>query len=218
MIELESGNFYHIYNRGINGCNLFYSVENYRHFLRLYQKYIDPVAETFAWALLKNHFHLLVRIRLESEVILSSLPIPKYDNMEDYDVKLRKPHLYFSDLFNAYCKAINKQEERTGALFERPFRRLLVDQPAYFRNIIIYIHKNPEKHGFTDNFRHYPWSSYGTILSLKPTRINRHKIIGWFNSIAEFESEHEVFQAYDLFKDFCLEPEEFMADKTVFKP
>lgn len=48
-IPLEYGKFYHIYNRGINGCNLFRDNENYEHFLYLYDKHISPVAETFAW-------------------------------------------------------------------------------------------------------------------------------------------------------------------------
>lgn len=47
-IPLENGKYYHIYNRGNNGIDLFYDKENYLHFLKLYQKYIDPIAETFA--------------------------------------------------------------------------------------------------------------------------------------------------------------------------
>jgi len=207
MVLLESGKFYHIYNRGINGCNLFYTIENYRHFLRLYEKYIDPIAETFAWVLLKNHFHLLVRIKLENEINLSSLPLPKYDDLENYQVKLRAPHLYFSDLFNAYSKAINKQEGRTGSLFERPFRRIHVDLPAYFRNVIVYIHRNPEHHGFSNNYKDYPWSSYGVILSIQPTHLKRSKVIGWFNGTAEFMTDHEKIQAWELFRNYIIESE-----------
>jgi putative transposase len=210
MIQLEAGKFYHIFNRGINGCNLFITKDNYRHFLHLYEKYIDPIAETFAWCLLRNHFHLLIRIRLENEIKLSSLPIPKYVDLEHFQVKLRQPHFYFSDLFNAYSKAINKQECRSGALFERPFKRLKVDHSEYFRNLIIYIHRNSELHGFTDNFKDYPWSSYGSIISVQPTRLNRQRVIGWFNSIAEFKSEHEIVPAYEVFKSFCLEAEDFV--------
>ena len=60
---LKEGIFYHIYNRGINSCNLFREPDNYEHFLELYDKYISPVAETFAWVLMPNHFHLLVRVK-----------------------------------------------------------------------------------------------------------------------------------------------------------
>lgn len=75
-IPLESGKFYHIYNRGINGCNLFYEPENYEYFLHLYDKYISPVAETYAWVLMRNHFHLLVRIKKEED-ILFMVPTPE---------------------------------------------------------------------------------------------------------------------------------------------
>jgi len=37
---LTYGNYYHIYNRGINGINLFYSHINYKQFLLLYEKYM----------------------------------------------------------------------------------------------------------------------------------------------------------------------------------
>jgi putative transposase len=66
---LEKGHYYHIYNRGINSCNLFVEPGNYEHFLRLYDKYITPVAEAYAWVLMPNHFHLLVKIRDVSEAI-----------------------------------------------------------------------------------------------------------------------------------------------------
>ena len=62
---LEFGQYYHIYNRGINGCDLFTSEENYQYFLNLYEKHIDPIAETFAWVLMPNHFHILIRLKDE---------------------------------------------------------------------------------------------------------------------------------------------------------
>lgn len=109
MINLEHGNYYHIYNRGVNRCNLYYTNENYRYFLRQYEKYIAPVADTYAWVLLKNHFHLLVRIKEISEINISQLPIPKKLRNLNIPVALKAPHLYFSDLFNAYAQAINIQ-------------------------------------------------------------------------------------------------------------
>ena len=53
--NLESGKYYHIYNRGINSENIFKENRNHEYFLMLYAKHIDPIAETFAWCLLKNH-------------------------------------------------------------------------------------------------------------------------------------------------------------------
>ena len=43
---LQTGKYYHIYNRGINSCDLFRENENYEYFMALYDKYISPVANT----------------------------------------------------------------------------------------------------------------------------------------------------------------------------
>jgi putative transposase len=205
MILLEPDKFYHVYNRGIDGCNLFYSNDNYQHFLRLYDKYIHPIADTFAWVLMKNHFHLLIRIKEESEININSLPIPTNAPEGDYVRTLKRSHLYFTDLFNAYSKAINKQRGRTGSLFERPFRRIHVDDPYYFKQLIVYIHNNPCHHGFTTESWNYPWSSYGTILSIKPTRLQREKVIGWFNGEGEFVNQHRLISSVDLFEKYIIE-------------
>jgi putative transposase len=205
MVLLEHGKYYHIYNRGNNRCNLFYTRENYRYFLRLYQKYIDPVAETYAWVLLQNHFHLLVRIKEKSEIDYNQLPIPVKEKFEKAERILKPPHLYFSDLFNAYCQAINKQEGRVGSLFQKSFKRILVDTPEYFTQLVSYIHCNPVHHGFTENYKDYPWSSYGTIISLAPTRLQREKVIGWFNGRGEFINQHTTIQCNDLFLNYLIE-------------
>ena len=60
--------YYHIYNRGTNRENIFVQERNYDHFMKLYAKTIGPVADTFAYCLLRNHFHLLVRIKSEEEI------------------------------------------------------------------------------------------------------------------------------------------------------
>lgn len=65
---LEFGKYYHIYNRGVNKCDVFKEPSNFKHFLNLYDKYVSLIAETYAWVLMKNHFHFLVRIRNEKEI------------------------------------------------------------------------------------------------------------------------------------------------------
>ena len=65
---LQYGQYYHIYNRGNSGGVLFHQERNYPYFLSLYAKYIEPIAETYAYCLMSNHFHLLVRIKAEEEL------------------------------------------------------------------------------------------------------------------------------------------------------
>ena len=60
---------YHIYNRGNNRENIFLQARNYTHFMNLYFKYIEPIAVTYAYCLLRNHFYLAVRIRSENKIL-----------------------------------------------------------------------------------------------------------------------------------------------------
>ncbi len=188
-IPLEYGKFYHIYNRGTNSCNLFYKNDNYEHFLHLYDKYISSVAETFAWVLMKNHFHLLVRIKKENEI---SFPknLRGFKNLEGLD-RINKQ---FSNLFNAYSKAINKRYHRTGSLFEHPFRRIPVNTNNQLRYLVYYIHHNPIHHGFCDHYLDYTWSSYLTMISPKETKLKRYEVLNWFNNKNNFVNCHTTEQ------------------------
>ena len=56
------GHFYHIYNRSVDRKPMFKNADNYQYFLRQYEHYLSEVIETYAYCLLGNYFHLLVRI------------------------------------------------------------------------------------------------------------------------------------------------------------
>ena len=61
--------YYHIYNRGVNGENIFVEERNYEYFLKLFAKHIEPVCDLFGYCMLRNHFHILVRVKSEEEII-----------------------------------------------------------------------------------------------------------------------------------------------------
>lgn len=187
-IPLEPDRYYHIYNRGINSCPIFKETTNYEHFLSLYDKYISPVAETHAWVLMGNHFHLLVRIKRHDEILKNP---QGFQNLEGLDVNLEKRiNQQFSNLFNAYTKAFNKRYFRTGSLFEHTFHRKHIDTDEYLRQVILYIHNNPVLHGFCSHAVEYPWSSYLTCTSDKATKLKRDEVIAWFGGKTNYEEEH----------------------------
>jgi putative transposase len=230
---LKHGNVYHIFNRGNNREDLFRMNEDYSHFLRLYEKYLEPIAETYSWCLLRNHFHLLVKIKSKEEIgyfnplyssrskdagrinnqdfdelkwqLISENEIALLDGIPKEKLKCPTPYRQFSHLFNAYSKYINLKYRRTGSLFEKNFRRICIKNPFYFKRLIIYIHKNPQHHRFTDNFRHYPWSSYQSIISIKPTKLKRNVVIGWFDDKARFVELHSNDSSLSLDCKFFLE-------------
>ena len=181
-VPLQYGKYYHIFNRGNNQENIFIEERNYRYFLRLYAKHIMPVSDTYAYCLLRNHFHFLVRIKTVEEQELTGLG--------DLSALPRKPSQQFSNLFNAYAKAFNKTYHRTGTLFQRPFGRIEVTSDSYFMQLVTYIHQNPQKHGFVNDFRTWPYSSYQALLSTKPTRLQRDDVLTWFQGVDHFEDVH----------------------------
>jgi len=177
---LEWGQTYHIYSRGNNREDLFFEERDYPYFLRLYGEHIYPIADTYAYCLLRNHFHLLVRVREQEEVAA----------LAGQTVAKRKPSQSFSNLFNAYTRTVNQSHGRTGSLFERPFGRKLVTSDGYLSWLVIYIHRNPEKHRFVADFREWPYSSYHSLLVTRPTRLQREEVLGWFDGIAGFVRVH----------------------------
>jgi REP element-mobilizing transposase RayT len=180
-IPLEPGKYYHIYNRGNNRENIFFEERNYHYFLRLYAKYVEPVADTFAYCLMRNHFHVLVRIKETFAVSETA--------------KVLTPALvsnHFSNFFNSYAKSINQTYHRTGALFQKRFGRIEVTSDRYFLALVHYIHFNPQKHGFVDDFRTYPYSSYSAMLSAQPTRLKRDEVLGWFGGAGGFAEFHQT--------------------------
>jgi len=104
--------------------------------------------------------------------------------------KLIEPSRAFNNMFIAYARAFNKATHRTGVLFETPFGRKIVETQRYLMTLITYIHHNPQKHGFVADFREWPWSSYGAILSDKPTKICRDDVLGWYNGRSHFIDAH----------------------------
>ena len=172
---LQYGKYYHVYNRGNNRENIFIDDRNYPHFLELYTKYVEPVADTYAYCLLRNHFHFLVRIK----------------TMEEQETpRVLRPSQQFGNLFNAYAKAINKAHGRTGSLFQNPFGRAEVASAAHLLWLVVYIHLNPQRHGFVDDFRTWTYSSYQAMVSAKPTRLRRDDVLGWFDGLDGFELSH----------------------------
>ena len=178
------GKYYHIFNRGINGCDLFSEDSNYEYFLRLYDKYISPVAYTYAWVLMPNHFHFLVKIKE---------PVCYSPDRVQNPVRALDPSKQFSNLFNSYAQAFNKRFARHGNLFERPFKRKMIEDREYLKTIVIYIHKNTINHGFAQNALEYKWSSYFSFIPNNPATLQLNEVIGWFDGEVNFKMVHGNF-------------------------
>jgi len=205
----EEGYFYHIYNRTIDKQPMFKNDDNYEFFLKQYDKYLSPVTDTYAYCLLGNHFHILLRVKENYMAISDLTTFQKLSNLSTTNIPDKSVHdlvsHQFRKFFQSYAMAFNKQQNRVGTLFQTPFKRVLVSSDAYFTQLIYYIHSNPFHHNLMDDFREWKWSSYNRILLDKPSKLRKQEVIEWFGSKHHYEEYHTSLQKIMLEEKFLFD-------------
>lgn len=196
-IHLFPKKMYHIYNHANGKENIFENDGNFSFFLKRYQYYIEPIAETFAYCLMPNHLHLMVRIKDDTELQKAHSEFQKDKNMplenivpiptEQFPAFISKT---FGNLFSAYTQAFNKQQKRKGSLFMPNFKRKEIENERYYAQLIYYIHNNPVHHGFVNNMDDWSFSSYNAYLSDKHSRVRKEEVLSWFGDKKEFVAFH----------------------------
>ena len=199
-LELDTN--YHVFNRGTNGENLFLEHRNYEFFLERYHRYVGPVADTYAYCLMRNHLHLLLRTKTPEQQIAGRAE-------RSPAAPILQPSRQLGHLFNSYAKAVNSAYGRSGSLFEHPFHRIEVKSESHLQCLVAYVHRNPQHHGFVSDFRDWPYSSFGQLASRSPTALRRETVLGWFGGLSEFLEFHGQGEsvAQDTVQEIALEPE-----------
>ncbi|MDN3658364.1 hypothetical protein QWZ08_22105 [Ferruginibacter paludis] len=192
---LDQGQFFHIYNRGVNGEDIFKERRNYYYFLQQYFAYCSDVFEIYCYALLKNHFHLLVHVR-------ENVVVAKSNGQGILQLSASKQLSHF---FNSYAQSVNRINKRTGSLFESPFKRKLIDDASYITTVIYYCHYNAQLHGFVNDFKGWEFSSYHSILKNDDTFLAATKVLDWFGGVAAFEDAHKERYGKEGMEKFMIE-------------
>ncbi len=193
VTPLESDCFYHIYNRGINGEVIFKTDRNYLFFINKIKENLLSVCDIYAYCLMPNHFHLLIRIKSDSDL----QNLVKVQNLDKVDGLHSPQNIFskqFSRIFNSYSQAFNKENTRHGALIESPFKRKIISSEDYLRQCIIYIHQNP----CSENFETYRYSSYKTILNNSATYLKRDEVIDLFEDKENYVFCHKKETDYEF--------------------
>jgi REP element-mobilizing transposase RayT len=138
------GNYYHVFNRGVNHQTIFKSSENYLFLLKRTMQFLPlyPI-NLIAYCLMPNHYHFLFYVREDAGL---------------------SP--FVQRLFNSYTQAFNRQQNRTGTLFEGRAKSRLIDKSNYLLHIVRYIHLNPVRAGLTKKPEDWPYSNYREFVAL----------------------------------------------------
>ncbi|MBI2968463.1 MAG: hypothetical protein HYY40_11725 [Bacteroidetes bacterium] len=167
---------YHIFNRANGNEHLFYRDENYLFFLGKYEKYISPVAETFCYCLMPNHFHFIIRIKNEVEL--------------EKHLKSKSTLTGFQTLSGLNENALSKLLSRKGNLFMRPFKRKRITDEKYLKKVVHYTHYNPVEAGLISKPEEWKYSSYNQIINPdrvhNPVRVESDEVIEWFGDKENF--------------------------------
>ncbi len=180
----SSSGIYHLMLRGVNKQKVFTDEQDYSRIIETLC-YYKPISkyEVYAYCLMKNHIHLLLR---ETDESISNI---------------------IKRISSSYVYWHNKKYGRCGHLFQERFKSEAVETDEYFLTVLRYIHQNPLKAGIIEDIEKYRWSSYkeyldtpvvtDTDLALDMFSIDRKKAI-------------LLFKLYnnEINEDQCLEDNE----------
>ncbi len=224
--QFENDHFYHIYNRGTEKRDIFLSKADYSRFISyLYEfndinvishlirnleswrgeaspgrKEMESVVEIISFCLMPNHFHLILR------------------QLKDNGITK-----FIQRLCTGYAMYFNKKNERTGSLFQGPFKSILIENDNYLTHLSRYQHINPieliepnwKKEGIkdwdkvNDFLGTYRWSSYLDYIGIKnfPALTKRDIINSYFQTEGSYKDFVNQWLDKDLetIKDIILE-------------
>jgi len=162
---------YHIYNHGCNKDNIFFSDDNYLYLLEKLKEEKDKYEiEIIAYCLMPNHYHFL--IQQKSDKTISS---------------------FIQKIFNGYVQAINKQQNRSGTLFEGRSKSILIDDEIYLTHLIRYIHINPVTAGLVTKPEQWQFSNYLEWIGKRK------------DSLFSKDTFNDLFDSYEHYQIFVEE-------------
>jgi putative transposase len=138
------GALHHVMVRGIDRKKIFTDKKDYSAFIgRLGDLLIKSKTSCYAWALIPNHFHLLLR---SGNVPLSIL---------------------MKRLLTGYAVNFNRRHRRYGHLFQNRYKSILCQEDSYLLELVRYIHLNPIRAGLITGYKElsgYPYCGHGAIM------------------------------------------------------
>ena len=137
------GVLHHVMVRGIERRNIFRTDSDRDDLVRRLASLVEAGAlEVYAWALLLNHAHFLVRT--------GTRPLARS----------------MRSLLTGYAGAFNRRHKRTGHLFQNRYKSIVVEEESYLLELVRYIHLNPLRVGVVSDVRsleRYPWTGHAAL-------------------------------------------------------
>ena len=226
--RFENDGIYHIYNRTVDRKPMFTSDENYAYFIRQFDKYLSNYIKIYAYNLLGNHFHFMIKVNNFTD-LTTFQKLSNLDNENNFETDLTNLTTFeklsnlelsnqqktthdivshqFKKFFQSYAMAFNKEQKRIGTLFQTPFKRVRVEDENYLRELACYINTNAQKHNLVKDFRDWKWSSFHKTILNKDTKLLKEELISYFDNIDNFKCCHLDYASKidSVERDFFIE-------------
>ena len=138
------GALHHVIIRGIERRKIFRSDYDRKNFVdRLSVLAPETSIDCFAWAMLDNHVHLLLRT--------GATPIS----------------IFMSRLLTGYAGWFNRKYKRHGQLFQNRYKSILCQEDPYLKELVRYIHLNPLRAGMVSNLKAldgFSWCGHSVLM------------------------------------------------------
>ena len=166
------GTLHHVMVRGIERRRIVNDVADRKNLIeRLGKISVDSKTPIYAWAIMTNHAHILLR---SSEMGISG---------------------FMRRLLTGYAVYYNRRHRRWGHLFQNRYKSIVCDEDAYFTELVRYIHLNPLRAKLVKNLSQldrYRWSGHGVLMGrLENDWQDRGYVLKWFG-----KTEGEAKEAY----------------------
>jgi len=169
----SNSKIYHIILKGIDNQDIFYEDQDRRVFLKklaLTKKEYDN--KIYAYCLMDNHIHLVIRI--EKEFLSKAI----------------------QSLMIRYVQYFNRKYKRIGTLVQSRFKSRNVENQRYFLEVCRYVHRNPENAGMAKT-ENYQWSSYQEYLG-KAKIIDKNVLLHYLdndiNEFIKYTAKNDVYE------------------------
>jgi REP element-mobilizing transposase RayT len=169
------GALYHVLSRGNDQREIFYDNTDRERILETLGEMSERFAvDIFAYVLMNNHYHLLLKTRRAN---------------------LSKAMQWFG---TTYTRRFNNRHNRSGHLFQGRFKNMIVENDAYLLQLSCYIHRNPLRAGIVRRLADYRWSSYLAYAYGKaaPGWLSTKLILSQFAGEAEHKHYRQKVQKY----------------------
>lgn len=169
------GTLHHVMVRGIEGMPIVSDDQDRTFFVyRMGMVAQDTRTTIYAWALMTNHAHMLLR---SGTAGLST---------------------FMSRFLTGYASGFNRRHQRHGHLFQNRYKSIVCEEEPYFIRLVSYIHLNPFRAGLVRSLEHldrYPWCGHGALLGRGCHQWqDRDYVLGYFGdreaSAVELYREH----------------------------